>query len=71
VTLKARIAYIVIFFIGINDQSVTISDGSGFIEFFWTKTRLQINWTILVSGTVHTNYSLYPVSSVEVVLLFP
>ena len=71
VTLKGEIINIIIFFIGPNDQSVLLSDGSGNITFFWTKTRLEVGWTVIVKGTVHQNDSIRPISSVEPVLLFP
>lgn len=70
VTLKGKIIDILVLSLSANDQVVSISDGSGFIGFFWTKTLLQINWTILVGGTVDTNHTLRPVSEVELVLLF-
>ncbi len=71
VTLKGKIIQISMFYVGLNDQFVNLSDGSGSIVFFWTETRLQVNWTVLVRGTVDTNEALHPVSDVELVLLFP
>jgi DNA/RNA endonuclease YhcR with UshA esterase domain len=71
VTLKGEIKEIVFLLMGLNDQSVRMSDGSGNISFFWTETRLQVNWIILVKGTIYANHSLHPVSSVEIVSLFP
>ena len=71
VTLKGRILEICVLLMGPNDQTVRLSDGSGSVRFFWTDTRLQVNWTILVRGTVDTNETLRPVSNVELVLLFP
>ena len=71
VTLKGVISEIAVILNGPNMQYVRVSDGSGSIEFFWHETRLQVNWTILVRGTVDTNETLRPVSNVELVLLFP
>jgi len=52
-------------------QHILMSDGSGNISFYCYETRLQIGWTLIVRGTVQTNKTLYLVSSVEQVLLFP
>ena len=71
VTLKGRIIEFLATPLILSGQNVLMSDGSGNISFFSTGALLQINWTILVRGTVHTNYSLYPVSGVEIVLMFP
>jgi hypothetical protein len=70
VTIKGEITSIIFLMMGPNDQVVSISDGSGSVEFFWTKTRLDVGWIILVRGTVYWNYSIHPVSSVDQVLLF-
>ena len=71
VTIKGNITSIIMLFIGFNDQVVTINDGSGNLEFFWTRTKLDIGWSIIVKGTVSQTDVLYPVSSVEPVILFP
>lgn len=55
----------------LSGQNVLMSDGSGNISFFSTENQLQINWAIIVKGTVHTNDSLRLVSGVALVLLFP
>jgi hypothetical protein len=71
VTVKGTINSILLFFMGPHDQSVQISDGSGNLTFYWTRTRLAVGWIILVCGTVGRNNNLHPVSSIERVLLFP
>ncbi|RDE11811.1 MAG: hypothetical protein C4K48_11000 [Candidatus Thorarchaeota archaeon] len=71
VTVKGVILEIVVILNGRNMQNVRMSDGSGSIELYWTETRLHVNWTIIVRGTAYSNLSLDPVSSVELVLLFP
>jgi len=71
VTLKGEIIDFLATPLILSGQNVLMSDGSGNISFFSTETQLQINWTVIVKGTVHTNDSLLLVSGVNLVLLFP
>ncbi|MHA1863872.1 MAG: hypothetical protein ACTSWA_08890 [Candidatus Thorarchaeota archaeon] len=71
VTIKGNITSIMMYHVGLNDQVVSLSDGSGSLRFYWSKTHLEVGWIVIVKGTVHRNNSLRPVSSVELVLLFP
>ena len=71
VTIKGEITEIVVLAIAPNFQSVSVSDGTGSLTFFWTRTILDVGWTVIVRGTVNRTDSLSPISSVESVLLFP
>ncbi len=71
VTIKGTITSIIISGMDLNNQYVSLSDGSGSLGFSWSKTHLEVGWIVIVKGTVHRNNSLRPVSSVELVLLFP
>ena len=69
VTVKGNITGITVY-MDPYGLDVWISDGTGILEFFWTQTRLDVGWTVIVKGTVSNNYTLLPTSSVELVLLF-
>jgi hypothetical protein len=71
VTLKGRIIDFLATPLILSGQNVLMSDGSGNISFISTETQLQINWTIIVGGTILARNLLYLVSDVELVLLFP
>jgi DNA/RNA endonuclease YhcR with UshA esterase domain len=69
VTVKGNIIQIRYYYLGSNDQLVTISDGTGDLTFIWENTFLDIGWTIIVKGRVNSNISIYAYS-VEKVWLF-
>lgn len=70
VTVKGEIVDILMLFMGTNDQYVKLSDGTGNLTFYWTRTRLDIGWVIIMSGTVYRTHNLRWVTSVERVALF-
>ena len=69
VTVKGNITQIRYYYLGSNDQLVTISDGTGNLTFIWENTFLDIGGTIIVKGRVNSNISIYAYS-VEKVWLF-
>lgn len=70
VIVKGNITAITVYTMNPNDLDVWISDGTGILEFFSTDSRFYIGMTVIVKGTVYTNYTLLPTSSVEIVILF-
>ncbi len=70
VTVKGNITAITVY-MDPNGLDVWISDGTGILEFFLTDSRFHIGMIVIVKGTVYTNYTLHPTSSVELVILFP
>ncbi len=70
VTVKGVIIEIRYYFLGSNDQIVTITNGECNLTFFWLDSPLDLGWKIIVSGTVDSTTSLRSVSIVERVLLF-
>ncbi|MDF1537580.1 MAG: hypothetical protein P1Q69_01580 [Candidatus Thorarchaeota archaeon] len=70
VTVKGKITEIMFYYIGINDQVVHMSDGEGNVTFYWDEFRLEVGWTIIVSGVVYSDSNINPVVYVEKVLLF-
>ncbi|MHA2003004.1 MAG: hypothetical protein ACW975_11205 [Candidatus Thorarchaeota archaeon] len=71
VTVRGEITNILNLFAGLNDQFVTVSEGSDYVKFYWHRTRLEVGWIVIVRGTVRGYLSLHPVASVERVWLFP
>ena len=70
VTIKGQITHIMVLWMFPNDQLISLTDGTGNLTFDWTRSTLDVGWNIIVQGTVHHNTRLYPVSNVELVLLF-
>lgn len=67
VTVKGEITQIVVLAVAPNFQDVLVSDGTGSLRFFWTRTILDVGWNVIVQGTVDHNTSLRPVTNVELV----
>jgi hypothetical protein len=60
VTVRGEITDILNLFVGLNDQFVTVSDGSDYVKFYWHRTRLEVGWIVIVRGTVRGYLSLHP-----------
>jgi len=71
VTVKGNITSGYGYLMGTYIQVATLTDESGNLTFSWADSLLEIGWIVIVKGTVYTNYSLHPTSSVELVILFP
>ncbi|MFW9911147.1 MAG: OB-fold nucleic acid binding domain-containing protein [Candidatus Thorarchaeota archaeon] len=71
VTVRGEITDILSLHMGLNDQFVTVSDGSDHVKFYWHQTRLEVGWIVVVRGTVSGYLHLHPVESVDRVWLFP
>ena len=70
VTVRCRILSILCLFMGPYDQMLTLTDGPGNLSAYWSESRLEVGWVIIIRGTVDSNRSLAHLEWLERVWLF-
>ena len=70
VTIRGEIIYIIMFFMGPNDQVITVGDSLNNVTFAWFTSRIYLDWVIIARGTVYSNHELIHVEWLEHVWLF-
>ena len=70
VTVKCRIMSIVMLFVGLQDQLLSLTDGQCNLSAYWSETRVEVGWVIIIRGAVYSNESLVHLEWLERVWLF-
>jgi hypothetical protein len=70
VTVKGRILFIWMLYMGPYDQFLTVGDGQHNVTCAWFTSPVYVGWVIMATGTVETNHSLSHIQSLERVWLF-